>query len=122
MEVKKIKLNSGFEIPSLGLGTWKSEKGLVTQAVRHAIVECGYRHIDCALVYENEKEVGEGLNQAFKTGISRDQIFITSKLWNTFHNPKNVALGCKQSLKDLNLEYLDLYLVHWLFLLVQTNM
>ncbi|KAJ9468709.1 Aldose reductase B [Diplonema papillatum] len=111
---KTVKLSTGYEMPIVGLGTWQSGKdGEVQKAVVTAL-EKGYRHIDCAAVYGNEKEVGEGLAEAFSKGVcKREDVFVVSKIWNTFHEPEDVLPQLKKSLKDLQLEYLDLYLVHW---------
>jgi diketogulonate reductase-like aldo/keto reductase len=82
--------------------------------VRDAI-GVGYRHIDCASVYGNEKQIGESLHQAMREGTQRDELWITSKLWNDKHAPEDVVPSFMQSLKDLQLDYLDLYLIHWPF-------
>lgn len=108
MSVPTFKLNSGFEIPGIGFGTWKSTPEEVVEAVRYALAEAGYRHIDCAAGYGNEKEVGEGIR---KSGIPRSEIFLTSKLWSTYHSRVEEALD--KTLSDLGVEYLDLYLIHW---------
>ena len=111
--VPSVKLSSGFDFPILGLGTWKSQPGQVATAVKHAL-KIGYRHIDCAYVYGNESEVGQGLKEAMmEFNIKREEIFVTSKLWSTFHHPDDVEMAFKLSLNALGLEYLDLYLIHW---------
>jgi len=104
-----LKLNNGLSIPILGLGTWKSQAGEVEKAVAYALKN-GYRHLDCAAVYGNELEVGAGIAAA---GVAREEIFVTSKLWNTKHHPEDVEATCRKTLADLGLTYLDLYLIHW---------
>jgi len=105
------KLNTGTSIPAVGLGTWQSEPGLVGQAVKEA-VKVGYRHIDCAKAYKNEKEVGDALQELYKEGIvKREDLWITSKLWSSDHN--DVAEALEGSIERLQCGYLDLYLMHW---------
>lgn len=108
-----FKLNSGFRMPLVGLGTWKSGPGQVETAVSSAIA-FGYRHIDCAHCYCNEPEVAIGIKDGLaKAGIARKDVFVTSKLWNNAHVPKAVLPACENTLKNLGLDYLDLYLIHW---------
>ncbi|KAL6543540.1 NADP-dependent D-sorbitol-6-phosphate dehydrogenase [Orobanche hederae] len=106
-----ITLNNGFKRPIIGLGVWRTEgkdlKNLIINAIK-----IGYRHFDCAADYKNEAEVGEALEEALHTGlVKREDLFITTKLWNSDHG--HVVEACKDSLKKLRLEYLDLYLVHF---------
>lgn len=100
-------------IPTVGLGTWKIPLDQTADVVYRAI-EMGYRHLDCACDYGNEAEVGKGIAKAISDGIcTRDQLWVTSKLWNTYHAKQHVAMACQRSLADLGLEYLDLYLIHF---------
>ncbi len=109
-----VELNTGARMPIIGLGTWKSPKDKAGQAVEYALTEAGYHHIDCAAIYMNEMEIGESLARVFKSGkVKREDVFITSKLWNTEHAPDDVVRACQYALKDLQLDYLDLYLMHW---------
>lgn len=111
--MKTYALSSGHEMPALGLGTWKSEPGVVGAAVSAAL-QTGYRHFDCAPIYGNETEIGAALDAALRAGtIRREDLWITSKLWNSEHGRDRVVPALKQTLRDLRLEYLDLYLVHW---------
>ncbi|KAK4437677.1 NADP-dependent D-sorbitol-6-phosphate dehydrogenase [Sesamum alatum] len=106
-----ITLNSGFKMPMIGLGVWRMEGKDIKNLIFNAI-KIGYRHFDCAADYKNEEEVGEALAEVFQAGIvKREDLFITTKLWNSDHG--HVVEACKDSLKKLRLDYLDLYLVHF---------
>lgn len=111
--MKTIKFKNHDEMPILGLGTFRSQPNEVYDAVLTAIKE-GYRHIDCAAIYGNESEVGDAIQEAIKQGIvKRENLWVTSKLWNNSHGQENVLPAIKKTLEDLKLDYLDLYLVHW---------
>jgi D-xylose reductase len=104
---------TGQTMPAVGLGLWKLEPNEVAEAVYNAIKN-GYRHLDSAADYGNEQQVGEGIARALKDGLcSREDLWITSKLWNTFHRKEYVQQACEKSLSDLGLDYFDLYLIHF---------
>ena len=105
-----LTLNSGYKIPAIGLGTFQSDKGKLAEIIKKAILVDGYRHIDTASMYGNENEIGVALKECFSAGIKREDLFITSKIWHTEKNDVEGALN--GSLKRLQLEYLDLYLIH----------
>jgi D-xylose reductase len=110
---KTIALRGGGELPVVGLGLWKIPREDTARVVREAI-GAGYRHIDAACDYGNEREAGEGIRRAIEDGVCRrEDLWITSKLWNTYHAPEHVGAACARSLDDLGLSYLDLYLVHF---------
>jgi len=101
------------QVPAVGMGCWKIPKESTADAIVEAI-KIGWRHFDCACDYGNEAEVGAGLKAAIDQGlVTREDLWITSKLWCTYHAPENVPAACQRSLTDLGLEYLDLYLVHF---------
>ena len=112
--VPKKKLYTGSEMPAVGLGTFGSDRfghEQVAETVKNAI-RSGYRHIDCAAVYMNEKHIGSAIAEVIAEGtVKREDLWITGKVWNDRH--KDVEAACEDSLKNLQLEYFDLYLVHW---------
>lgn len=114
--VPKKSLSSGDQIPVVGLGTFSSDNysaDQIAQAAKTAISN-GYRHLDCASVYQNEKEIGAVLQELLTSGtVKREELWVTSKVWNDMHD--QVEASCRRSLNDLKLDYLDLYLVHWPF-------
>jgi diketogulonate reductase-like aldo/keto reductase len=106
----KIRLNNGVEIPRIGLGVFRAPEGGTTRDAVKAALKLGYRHIDTAKVYGNEHDVGRGIRES---GIPRDQIWVTTKLWNSDQGYQSTLQACDESLQKLGLDYLDLYLVHW---------
>ena len=111
--MRTVSFANGDPMPLLGLGTWKSDPGQVQSAVREAI-RLGYRHIDCASVYGNEVEVGQAIHAAIEDGeVSREELWITSKLWCNALGDDLVEPALRRTLADLQLDWLDLYLIHW---------
>jgi len=105
-----VRLNDGVEIPILGLGVYQASPGRVTQAAVGYALEIGYRHIDTASIYGNEADVGLAVRES---GIPRDEIFVTTKLWNDDQGYDPAIRACESSLRRLGLDYVDLYLIHW---------
>jgi methylglyoxal/glyoxal reductase len=106
----RVKLNNGVEIPVLGLGVFRAGQGKETQQAIRWALEAGYRHIDTAKVYGNERDVGIAVRDS---GLPREELFITTKLWNSDHGAKAAVRACEDSLRALGLEQIDLYLIHW---------
>ena len=109
---KTITFNDGNKMPQIGLGSWLSKPGEVENAVVEA-VKAGYRHLDLAKIYQNQHEVGAALKKLIPSVVKREDLFITSKLWNTEHQPDRVEPALDDTLKELGIDYLDLYLIHW---------
>ncbi len=116
--VPKRRLYTGEEIPCIGMGTFGSDRFTpeqISNAVAGAI-RCGYRMFDCASVYGNEDRIGEVFKAAFDEGVvKREELFITSKVWNDMHGKGDVLLSLAKTLRDLRLDYIDAYFVHWPF-------
>lgn len=111
-----VRLPTGKEMPLLALGTFDLKPAEVVQTIKTAVLDVGYRHIDTATVYGNETQVGEALQEVFATGrVTREEIFLVTKCWMTWF--RNVREACMRSLRRLNVDYLDLYLLHWPFVL-----
>jgi len=115
--VPKRKLYTGAEMPAIGLGTFGSDHLSADEAAAavKGAISVGYRHLDCAAVYGNEDRIGAVLEELFRRGLRREELWVTSKLWNDQHAESDVIPACRQSLVDLRLDYLDMYLVHWPF-------
>ncbi len=109
--MKTYKLNNGIEIPVIGLGTWEIPNDATgVSAIQYAITQAGYTHIDTAAAYRNEESVGKAIRAS---GVMRDKIFVTSKLWNTKRGYDNVFRAFERTLQNLQMDYLDLFLIHW---------
>ena len=107
---KMVKLSNGYEIPSIGFGTWQAPDGEVAFSANMAALKCGYRHIDCAAIYRNEASLGKAVRES---GIAREEIFVTSKLWTKKRGYENAKAAFAKTMEQLGLDYLDLYLIHW---------
>jgi diketogulonate reductase-like aldo/keto reductase len=105
-----VTLNNGVHMPALGLGVYQSPPGTITQHAIRIALKLGYRHVDTAAIYGNEMDVGPALKES---GVPREQVFVTTKLWNADQGYDSTFAACSQSLKKLGLKYLDLYLIHW---------
>lgn len=111
------KFYTDAKIPAIGLGTFGSDRFSANEIAEAVIgaAAIGYRHFDCAAVYRNEREIGASFQKIMNNGMAREELWITSKLWNDKHAEEDVTPSCQQTLKDLQVEYLDLYLIHWPF-------
>ena len=109
-DVPLITLHDGYQIPQLGFGTWQIEDNDAAARAVGTALEVGYRHIDTAAIYKNERGVGKGIAES---GIARDELWITTKLWNNQHRQADARAGVEAALDRLSLDYLDLFLIHW---------
>ncbi|KAI7849953.1 NADP-dependent oxidoreductase domain-containing protein [Circinella umbellata] len=109
--VPTIKLNSGYDLPMIGYGTFGGADAphLVHDAVKVAL-KCGYRHFDTAYLYQTERSLGDAIRES---GVPREEVFVTTKLWQTFKRPEHVRPACQRSLEDLGFDYIDMYMFHW---------
>ena len=113
VDVSRVQVASGASLPSVGLGLWKIANADASQMVYEA-VSAGYRHLDAACDYGNEREVGDGIQRVMQDKLcTRDELWITSKLWNTYHHPQHVRPALERTLRDLQVDHLDLYLIHF---------
>jgi diketogulonate reductase-like aldo/keto reductase len=110
MSIPSVRLNTGTSIPQVGLGVWQSPKGATTQNAVRAALRLGYGHVDTARIYGNERDVGEGIRAS---GLPREQVFVTTKLWNEDQGYDSALRAFDASLERLGLDYVDLYLIHW---------
>lgn len=104
------ELSNGVKIPVVGFGTWQAAEGEGTVDAVKAALRAGYRHIDTAAAYKNEESVGKGVRES---GLPRDEVFVTSKVWNTEHGYESTLQAFETSLRKLQMDYMDLYLIHW---------
>ena len=103
-------LHNGYQIPCVGFGTWQTPDGDTARTAVKSALQAGYRHVDTAAVYGNEKSVGQGIKES---GVLRDELFITSKVWNTERGYEKTLKAFEKTITDLDVDYLDLYLIHW---------
>jgi len=106
----KVTLNNGIKLPNLGLGVFRSPPGRITKMTVLYALKAGYRHFDTASLYGNEQDVGQAIKES---SILREEVFVTTKLWNTDHGYDSTIRACNKSLQKLGFDYIDLYLVHW---------